>query len=177
MRTRKKIYLAVAAAALAAAATSVTLTHASTSARATPVGEAVTIPGTAIQWAPPPADADPALTADQAWTAEFSPDEPGVPDGTTVQLGSLTDAIGEYCGASCDSWQTVDGISYRAYHQLAYGYYWRACTDSQAELDCQHWEFIDANTGEYIMGVGPRMGMSPLPSDIVSPEPSASASG
>jgi hypothetical protein len=58
-------------------------------------------------------------------------------------------------------WQTVDGISYRAYHQLAYGYYWSACPPySKAELDCQHWFFLDANTGELITGALPRLSVT-----------------
>jgi hypothetical protein len=178
-RRRIIVAAASAAAALAASIAALSATHAGTTARATAVGQQITIPGTAIQWAPPPADAQPALTADEAWGAKFSPGE-SVPDGTTVQLGSLTDAVGEYCGVSCDMWTTVDGISYRAYNVLAYGYYWRSCAnDSQAELDCQHWEFIDADTGAYIMGVGPRMQAIPpheSASDSSSPQPTDSAS-
>jgi len=97
--------------------------------------------------------------------------------GATVQLGSLTDPVGRYCGVSCDMWQTVDGISYRAYKTLAYGYYGHSCPpDSQDERDCQYWTWLDANTGKMIIGVAPRMGIPPHPpSDSASPDPSQSS--
>jgi hypothetical protein len=86
MRTRKKIYLAAAALAVAAAvAGGVGITHASTGLQATPVTATVTIPGTDEVWAPPPANAAPSLTPDQAW-AKFSAahGETWVPAGTSV---------------------------------------------------------------------------------------------
>lgn len=177
MRTRK-IYLAAGALAVAAAvAGSVGITHAGTGLRVTPVTATVTIPGTEEVWAPPPANAAPPLTADQAW-AKFSAaqGETSVPAGTSVQLGLITDPVGPYCGESCDMWRTVDGISYRAYNELAYSYYWSACPDdSKAELDCQHWLFLDAKTGELITGALPRLRAitpitpEPSPTDSVSP--------
>jgi len=171
MRTRR-VYLA-AAVFVAAAAIGVGITYAISRVRVMPVTETITIPGTDIVWAPPPADAQPALTAGEAY-AKFSHGD-SIGWGATVQLGSLTDAIGPYCGASCDWGTTVDGISYRAYHELAYGYYWHACEDSQDERDCQHWTWLDANTGKMITGVAPRMGIPHLPSDSASPDPSQSS--
>ena len=162
---KRKIY--VAAAALAAAtviAGSVGITHAGTGLRATPVTATVTIPGTDEVWAPPPANAAAApslLTADQAW-AKFSAaqGDTSVPPGTSVQLGVITQSVGPWCGKECDNLQNINGTAYAAYNQLAYGYYWRACTVSQAELDCQHWFFLDAKTGELITGVLPRLTMT-----------------
>ncbi len=173
MRTRTVL---LAAAALAgAAATGVGITYAISRLRVMPVTETITIPGTDIVWAPPPADAHPALTADEAW-AKFSHGH-SIGWGATVQLGSLTDPVGPYCGVSCDMWQTVAGISYRAYKTLAYGYYGRSCPpDSQDERDCQNWTWLDANTGKMITGVAPRMGIPPHPpSDSASPDPSQSS--
>lgn len=179
------IYLAAGALAVAAAvAGGVGITRASTGLRATPVTSAVTIPGTEEVWAPPSASAAASLTADQAW-AKFSAaqGETSVPAGTSVQLGLITDPIGPYCGVSCDIWRTVDGISYRAYKELAYGYYWSACPDySNAELDCQHWFFLDANTGALITGALPRTKTitpatpEPSPTDSVSPSGNAAPS-
>jgi hypothetical protein len=159
------MYFAAAALAVAGAvAGSVGITYAGTGLWATPVTATVTIPGTDEVWAPPPANAAAAasLTADQA-RAKFSgaQGETSVLAGTSVQLGLITEPVGPYCGVSCDMWQTVDGISYRAYNKLAYGHYWSACLpDSKAELDCQHWIFLDAKTGELITGALPRL--SPL---------------
>jgi hypothetical protein len=153
MRTRR-IYFAAALAA--AAAIGAGITYAISGPRVTPVTETITIPGTDIVWAPPPADAQPALTADEAY-AKFSHGH-SLGWGATVQLGSLTDPVGPYCGVSCDMWRTVDGISYRAYKTLAYGYYGHSCPpDSQDERDCQTWTWLDVNTGKMITGVGPRM--------------------
>jgi hypothetical protein len=160
---KRKIYFGAALAVAAVVVGSVGITHAGTGLRATPVTATVTIPGTDEVWAPPANSAAAAsLTADQAW-AKFSAaqGETSVPAGTSVQLGLITAPVGPYCGVSCDMWQTVDGISYRAYHQLAYGYYWSACPPySKAELDCQHWFFLDANTGELITGALPRLSVT-----------------
>jgi len=159
MRKRKFYFAAAALAVAAAVAGGVGVTHAVTGLRATPVTATGTISGTDEVWAPPPANAAASLTADQAWAKFSAPKgETSVPAGTSVQLGLITQPVGPYCGVSCDMWQTVDGISYRAYHQLAYGYYWSACPpDSKTELDCQHWFFLDANTGELITGALPRL--------------------
>ena len=98
MRTRK-IYLAVAlavAVALAAAAAvagGVGITHAATGLQAAPVTATVTIPGTEEVWAPPPANAAPSLTPDQAW-AKFSAaqDETSVPAGTSAPAVRISTA-------------------------------------------------------------------------------------
>jgi len=161
---KRKIYVAAAALAVAAVvAGSVGITHAGTGLRAAPVTATVTIPGTDEVWAPPPtnaaADAS-LLTADQAW-AKFSAaqGETSVPPGISVQLGLITDPAGPWCGQECDNLLDINGTAYTAYNQLAYGYYWSACPpDSKAELDCQHWFFLDAKTGELITGALPRLG-------------------
>ncbi len=179
---KRKVYLAAGAlAAAAAVAGSVGITHAGSGLRAAPVTTTVTIPGTDEVWAPPPANAAASLTADQAW-AKFSAaqGETSVPPGTSVQLGLITDPVGPYCGGECDKLLTMDGISYLAYNELAYGYYWRACTDnSTSELDCQNWFFLDANTGELITGALPRLNSvlpPPSPTDSASPSDSPSPS-
>ena len=78
----------------------------------------------------------------------------------TVQLGAITVKVGPYCGTGCDMWTTVNGISYQALNELAYGYYWSSCPKgtSLPATACQNWFFVDANTGKLITGVGHRNG-------------------
>ena len=143
---------------------------------ATAVTQQTNIPGTEITIAPPPADANPSLTPDQAW-ATFTAAACGeqcstaLPAAATVEIGSLTDPVGPYCGTSCDSWQTIDGISYRAYGELAYGYYWSTCPAGSNDpvIDCQNWTFLDANTGALIIGVMPQP-----PNAVPTPPPASS---
>jgi hypothetical protein len=78
----------------------------------------------------------------------------------TVQLGTITEEVGPYCGAGCDMWTTVNGISYRALNELAYGYYWSSCPNgtNRPVTACENWFFLDANTGKLITGALPRLG-------------------
>jgi hypothetical protein len=143
---------------------------------ATAVTQQTSVPGTEITIAPPPADANPSLTPDQAW-ATFTAAACGaqcstaLPAAATVEIGSLTDPVGPYCGTGCDMWTTVNGISYRALNELAYGYYWSSCPAGSNDpvLECQNWTFLDANTGALIIGVMPQ------PKNAVPPPPSASS--
>jgi hypothetical protein len=90
-----------------------------------------------------------------------------------VQLGLITDAAGPWCGKECDNLLDINGTAYRAYHELAYGYYSRACPpDSTAELDCQHWIFLDVKTGKLITGALPR-----LRAAVPDPSPPDGAAG
>jgi hypothetical protein len=129
---------------------------------ATPVTSTTTIPGTDETWASPPPAAAPALTAVQAW-ARFASDaglDTAITSDMTVQLGAITEEVGPYCGTGCDMWTTVNGISYQALNELAYGYYWSSCPNgtSLPATACQNWFFVDANTGKLITGVGHRNG-------------------
>lgn len=167
---------AVAGVAVAASGTA-GATHTAVGTRAVTVGTTFTVPGTSEQFAPPPPDAAPALTADQAWADFAGANGWGTtitPD-MTVRFGSFTDPIGPYCGAECDVWQTVNGISYRALHELAYGYYWSTCPSGSAlpAVECQNWFFVDANTGKMIIGALPRHGAAG--STLPEPTPSSSA--
>ena len=179
MKRRKIIVIASAAAAALAAASVAAVVLSSASAGTTAaVSSTITIPGTSDQFAPPPANAAPALSPDQAWS-DFATQAglgTSITSDMTVQLGSLTAPIGPYCGAECDGWQTVNGTSYRAYGELAYGYYWSSCPSgsSAAVVDCQNWVFVDAKTGKMIVGVTPENGQGGPPTH--SPEPSTSPS-
>jgi hypothetical protein len=55
-----------------------------------------------------PRAAAPALSADQAWAKFASGAGLGtaITSDTTVQLGSLTEEVGPYCGTECDMWTT-----------------------------------------------------------------------
>lgn len=116
------------------------------------VTTAIRVNGTENVFAAPPSGAMPAMTAEQAW-ATFSTGESdkAIPPGTTVELGLLTSPIGPYCGVECDGWIVQDGIAYRALHQLVYGYSWLAFP--HRHLKPRNWIFLDANTGQMIIGV------------------------
>jgi hypothetical protein len=83
-----------------------------------------------------------------------------------VQLGLLTSPIGPYCGVTCDRWIVQNGIAYRALHQLVYGYSWLAFPNRH--LKPRNWIFLDANTGQMIIGVLAREPGAPGPG-IVEP--------
>jgi hypothetical protein len=175
---RRRIIVAAASAAAAIAATTaaVTATHAGQGAAVTDVQTTITIPGTHEVWAPPPADAAPALTSDQAWAIGMHSDK--IDDGTTVQLGLITDPAGPWCGEVCDNLIDVDGTAYRAYNTLAYGYYRNLCNPDagQDERDCETWFFLDASTGKLLTGALPRLGSSASGLPPASPSDSASPS-
>jgi len=147
---------AVAAGILATVGAILAVSGAQAGTQPTAVTSTTTIPGTDEIWAPPPPAAAPALTADQAWAKFASGAGLGtaITADTTVQLGKLTEEVGPYCGKGCDMWTTVNGISYRALNELAYGYYWSSCPNgtSMPTIACQNWLFVDANTGKLITG-------------------------
>jgi hypothetical protein len=161
-KRRARIVSAVAAGILAAAGAILAVSAAQAGTSVTAVTSTITVQGTDAIWAPPPAAAAPALTADQAW-AKFASGtgwDTAITSDMTVQRGSFTEEVGKYCGTECDMWTTVNGISYRALHELAYGYYWSSCPNgtSLPATACQNWFFLDANTGKLIIGVGHRSG-------------------
>ncbi|MGN6795790.1 MAG: hypothetical protein ACTHJW_25635 [Streptosporangiaceae bacterium] len=114
-------------------------------------------------FAPPPANAAPALTAQQAW-AQFIQQASGssntaIPSTVTVHLGLFTLPIGPDCGATCSGDPVQNGIAYRSLNQLAYGYSSPGGTcvrgNSATQLPdvpCTDWVFVDANTGHMIVG-------------------------
>ena len=158
LMSKRRAYIAGAAAAgiLAAGGAILAVSGAQAGTSATAVTSTATIPGTEEIWAPPPAAAAPALTAGQAWAifASGAGLSTAIGSDTSVQLGALTEAVGPYCGTECDMWTTVNGISYRALNELAYGYYWSTCPNgtSLPVTACENWLFLDANTGKLITG-------------------------
>jgi hypothetical protein len=162
--SKRRAYIvgAVAAGSLAAVGAILAVSGAQAGTPTTAVTSTTTIPGTDETWAPPPPAAAPALAADQAW-AKFASGaglDTAITSDMTVQLGTITEEVGPYCGTGCDMWTTVNGISYRALNELAYGYYWSSCPNgtSLPATACQNWFFVDANTGKFISGVGHRNG-------------------
>jgi hypothetical protein len=116
-------------------------------------------------FAPPPADASPPLTAQQAWAQFIQSSTSGsggtaIPSTVTAQLGLFTLAIGRDCGATCSGDPVQNGIAYRSLNQLAYGYSSPGGTcggtssfDPAPAIPCTDWLFIDANTGHMIVGM------------------------
>lgn len=178
-KRRAYIAAAVAAGILAAGGAILAFSGAQAGTQPTAVTSTTTIPDTDETWAPPPAAAAPALTADQAW-AKFTSDAgsaTAITPDMTVQLGTITQEVGPYCGTECDMWTTVNGISYRALNELAYGYYWSSCQNGTnlPETACENWFFVDANTGNLITGALPRLG--PAGPSATSSSPSATSPG
>jgi len=106
-------------------------------------------------FAPPPADAAPAMTAEQAWAQM---DNTSIPSDTTAQLGLLTVPVGPDCGVECEHGNIVrDGMVYSALNRLAYGYRWSVCRAGSTlpAIQCTSWIFLDASTGLMIDGVMP----------------------
>jgi hypothetical protein len=112
----------------------------------------IRVNGTDNTFAPPPSGATPTMTAGQAW-ALFSRHESNkaIPPGTKVRLGLLTSLIGPYCGVECDNSIVQNGMAYLAKNQLAYGYSWLAFP--HRHLRRMNWIFLDASTGQMIIGV------------------------
>jgi len=118
-------------------------------------------------FAPPPANAAPALTAQQAWAQFIQSSTVGsggnaIPSGTTVQLGLFTFAVGPSSGCgttNCNKLIVQNGTAYSALNQLAYGYSYRTTCVSGNDMHplppspCTQWWFIDANTGHMIVGM------------------------
>jgi hypothetical protein len=132
--------------------------------RATPVSATITVsPGLNETFAPPPADAAPAMTAEQAWAnweTNAGATNTSIPSNTTVQLGLFTLPVGPDCGFECENGNIVQGgMVYSALNQLAYGYSSSICPagSSLPATQCTEWIFLDANTGEMINGVLPQL--------------------
>jgi len=133
---------------------------------ASAVQTTITINPYGTTFAPPPANAAPALTAQQAW-AEFilsstvGSGGTAIPSGTTAQLGLFTLEVGPAanCGPGCSKLIVQNGTAYSALNQLAYGYsYPSTCVGGNdinplPATSCTQWIFLDANTGHMIVGM------------------------
>lgn len=147
---------------------------------ATDVSTTITIdPSINEIFAPPPADASPALTPDQA-VAQYAKTSGGtqslITSGDTVQLGLLTFPVGPYCGAECDGYVVENGIAYHALNELAYGYSSSTCSSGPTSpaADCTSWVFLDAITGKFLGGTVPWQG-GPVRWGTPTPTPSSPA--
>ena len=109
-------------------------------------------------FAPPPANAAPALTAHQAAVrGEDLPPGAAIPPGVSVQLGLFTLPVGpkSSCRNDCHGDTIFEGIAYSSYQVLVYGFARSECPDGALHAHCTQWDFIDANTGKYIAGITP----------------------
>jgi len=104
-------------------------------------------------FAPAPADAEPALTAQQAWAKYTQVDRgyrsPAIPPGVTAHLGLLTLPIGPSGPGGSEA--------YTARNELVYGYSWHSCPVSRnprvkklPRNPCIEWNFLNASTGQQI---------------------------
>jgi len=148
--------LAVLAVSVVAVWTSIDHTKAI---RALAVKTTITLdPGIHETFAPPPADALPAMTAQEASDA-FEGKHIPIPDYVTVQLGLYTLPVGPDCGFECEHNNIVRGdMVYSWLNKLVWGFSWRVCPagSDRPERQCTSWDFLDANTGEYVAGLSPR---------------------
>lgn len=155
MRHRKTLIVAGAIGLVALASGFLALTRIgpAQAIRTTAVPAAITVdPDVGETFAPPPADAAPALTAAQAysqWQQQVGVADAGVPADATVQLGLLTLPVGPDCGAECSNLTIKDGIAYTALNELMYGYATPCSPEatSSAPGPCLDWTFLDASTG------------------------------
>jgi hypothetical protein len=125
-----------------------------TATTATDVSTTITIdPSVGETFAPPPADASPALTAAQAWAAYTQVDtsygSSQIPANVSVELGLLTLPLGP-SGANGSENYTAD-------NELVYGFSWHNCPASRNPKaqtlppnPCVEWNFLDANSGSQI---------------------------
>src|SRR6266542_2207708 len=82
-----------------------------------------------MTFAPSPAGAAPALTAEQAWAQEEAAEgssDTTIPSDVTVQLGLLTLPVGP-ANADTSGLVTSNGTAYTALNELANGYSWHSC--------------------------------------------------
>jgi hypothetical protein len=110
--------------------------------------------------APPPADAAPAMTAQEAVDASAGR-HVSIPDYVTVQLGLFTLPVGPDCGPEYEHNNIVRGdMVYSWLNKLVYAFSRRVCPagSDRPVWQCTQWDFIDANTGKYIGGLVPRQG-------------------
>jgi len=129
------------------------------------VSNTITINAHGETFAPPPANAAPALTAQQAWAQFIQSSTVGsggtaIPSGTTAQLGLFTFAVGPSSGCgttNCSNLIVQNGTAYSALNQLAYGYsYPSTCVGGNdinplPPTSCTQWIFLDAKTGQLIV--------------------------
>jgi len=119
-------------------------------------------PGLHETFAPPPADAVPTMTAREALD-NFERRYVPIPDDVTVQLGLFTLPVGPDCGPECEYHNIVRGdLVYSWLNKLVWGFSSRVCPagSDRPAWQCTQWDFIDANTGEYVAGLSPaRQGM------------------
>jgi hypothetical protein len=169
MKRRSIIISSAAALGLAAAGLSVAVAVSQATASrvqtvSAPISLDPAVPGDVF--APPPANASPALTAQQAVTKAYGvPSDTAIPSKVSVQLGLYTLPVGP--AADCDGCSgdtVVNGIAYSQYQTLAYGLERSGCSDGSLTTACAIWDFIDANTGENLGGVGPTLAPSSAPS-------------
>jgi hypothetical protein len=126
-------------------------------------GSIVIDPSVGDTFAPAPADAEPALTAAQAWAqyGQVNGDSATIPSDLTVQLGhvSMPVAPANPDNPGQASLTTSNGIAYSALNELAYGYSSPpgSCPMSRnpnnpgpVGKSCIDWTFVDANTGQLI---------------------------
>lgn len=110
-------------------------------------------PATGETFAPPPASAKPALTAQQAWAkytqADRSYRSPAIPANMTAHLGLLTLPLGPSGPGGSEA--------YTAHNELVYGYSWHSCPVSRNPRvkklppnPCTEWNFLNASTGQQI---------------------------
>lgn len=131
--------------------------------RAMAVSATITVdPAIKETFAPPPASAQPAMTAALAW-AQWEQNAGAtittIAPNTTVQLGLLTLPVGPHCGAECHGLIVKNGIAYQTLNRLAYGYRWSVCPSGSTlpAVRCSSWIFLDASTGQLIDGVTPAL--------------------
>jgi hypothetical protein len=141
-----------------AVATGVLLTAGCSTPGATHTVDAVTAtitiaPDIGEIFAPAPASARPALTAQQAW-AEYTHHDASyrkapIPSSVTVHLGLLTLPLGPSGPGGSEA--------YTARNELAYGYSWHSCPASRNPRvrklppnPCTEWNFLNANTGHQL---------------------------
>jgi len=175
---RFKHYIIIAAALVAAGlgTWAVTATASNTIGGATPIQTTITLANDSyMTFAPPPPGATPALTVQEADDAHYG-HHVEIPDDVTVQIGLLTVPVGPDCGPECEKNNIVrDGYVYSTVDKLVYSFMYDYCpagSDLPA-VQCQQWMFIDANTGENVIQIGP----APSSSAVLPPNPSASSSG
>jgi hypothetical protein len=128
-----------------------TLPHAGTAAAVTAI---ITIdPAIGETFAPAPAAAKPALTAQQAWAKYTHVDKSyrsaAIPSNVTAHLGLLTLPLGPSGPGGSEA--------YTAHNELVYGYSWHSCPVSRNPRvkklppnPCIEWNFLNASTGRQI---------------------------
>jgi hypothetical protein len=114
-------------------------------------------------FAPAPASAAPALTAQQAWlryAKSIGSRLSSMPRGVTARLGSFTLPVGSANEPNTSRLTKSNGKAYIALNQLAYGYSRHSCPVYLGRLPgmrppprtpCVAWLFLNANTGQMII--------------------------